>query len=76
MFSFFTNAAGTTQQDMSLARDIGTSIITGGTTLLANTFLSKYPDGPDMITICATNLSPAGVPANINARISWTEAQA
>jgi hypothetical protein len=76
MFSFFTNASGTTQQDMTLARDIGTSIIGGGTSLLANTFLGKYPDGPDMITICATNLAPAGVSANINARISWTEAQA
>jgi hypothetical protein len=76
MFSFFTNSAGTTQQDMTLARDLGTSIITGGATRLANAFLGKFPDGPDMITICATNLSPAGVPANINARISWTEAQA
>jgi hypothetical protein len=73
MFSFFTSTGGQTQQDMSLVRDIGTSIISGGTSLLANTYLNKYPDGPDMITICATALAPNG---NINARISWTEAQA
>jgi hypothetical protein len=73
MFSFFTQSAGQTQQDMAIARDLGTSILSGGTSLLANTYLNKYPDGPDMVTICATALSNTG---NINARISWTEAQA
>jgi len=73
MFSFFTSTAGSTQQDMTIARDLGTSILSGGTSLLANTYLNKYPDGPDMVTLCATALAPIG---NINARISWTEAQA
>jgi hypothetical protein len=73
MFSFFTQSAGQTQQDMAIARDLGTSILGGGQSNLANTYLGKYPDGPDMITICATALSITG---NINARISWTEAQA
>jgi hypothetical protein len=73
MFSFFTQSTGQTQQDMSLARDLGTSILGGGLSNQANTLLNKYPDGPDMVTICATALSNTG---NINARISWTEAQA
>jgi hypothetical protein len=73
MFSFFTQSAGQTQQDMALARDLGTNILGGGTSLQANTLLNKYPDGPDMITICATALQAT---SNINARISWTEAQA
>ena len=73
MFSFFTQSSGQTQQDMVLARDLGTSILGGGIDLRANTLLNKYPDGPDMITICATALQGA---SNINSRISWTEAQA
>jgi hypothetical protein len=73
MFSFFTQSAGQTQQDMALARDLGTSILGGGTSTAVNTLLNKYPDGPDMITICATALQAT---SNINARISWTEAQA
>ena len=73
MFSFFTQSAGQTQQDMGLARDLGTSILGGGTATTVNTLLNKYPDGPDMITICATALQAT---SNINARISWTEAQA
>jgi len=73
MFSFFTQSAGQTQQDMALARDLGTNILGGGIDARANTLLNKYPDGPDMITICATALQTTG---NINARISWTEAQA
>ena len=32
-----------------------------------------YPDGPDIVTICAT---PVGATGSINARLSWTEAQA
>ena len=73
IFSFFTQSAGQTQQDMTLVRDLGTSILGGGTTNFANVLLGKYPDGPDMITVCATPLQNTG---NINARISWTEAQA
>jgi len=73
MFSFFTQSSGQTQQDMVLARDLGTNILGGGMDLRANTLLNKYPDGPDMITICATALQST---SNINSRISWTEAQA
>lgn len=75
IFSFFTQNAGQTQQEMTIVRDLGTSILGGGLTNLANTYLNKYPDGPDMITLCATLLQK-GASSNINARISWTEAQA
>jgi len=73
MFSFFTQSSGQTQQDMALARDLGTNILGGGLDSRVNTLLNKYPDGPDMITICATALQST---SNINSRISWTEAQA
>ena len=73
VFSFFTQSTGQTQQDMTLVRDLGTSILGGGMSNFANVLLNKYPDGPDMITVCATPLNNTG---NINARISWTEAQA
>jgi len=74
VFSFFTNTTGATQQDMTLVRELGTSIMGGGANNnWANVILGKYPDGPDMITLCAT---PLNLTSNINARISWTEAQA
>jgi hypothetical protein len=80
MFSFFTNTTGVTQQELTLVRDIGTNILGGGpttsgvpNTLVPTTALGKYPDGPDVITICATCLSATG---NILPRLSWTEAQA
>ena len=76
VFGFYLNNSGatagsTTQQDLILVRDLGTSILSGGT-LIANTGI--YPDGPDVITITATNL--AGSSGNLQARLSWTEAQA
>ena len=75
IFSFFTQNSGQTQQEMTIVRDLGTSILGGGLSNLANTYLNKYPDGPDMITICATSLQRSAA-SNINSRISWTEAQA
>jgi hypothetical protein len=76
VFGFYLNNSGatagsTTQQELNLVRDLGTSILSGGT-LIANTGI--YPDGPDVITITATNL--AGQSGNLQARLSWTEAQA
>ena len=74
IFSFFTNTTGATQQDMTLVRELGTSIMGGGANNnVANVLLGKFPDGPDMITLCVT---PLNLTSNINARISWTEAQA
>jgi hypothetical protein len=80
IFSFFTQATGVTQQDLALVRDIGTSILSGGPVTsgvpnlnVPTTQNGKYPDGPDVITVCATCLAAS---ANIQPRLSWTEAQA
>jgi hypothetical protein len=76
MFGFFTTTPGVTQQELALVRDLGTSILGGGTSLTFPTgALNKYPDGPDIITIVARNVT-AQATNSINARISWTEAQA
>ena len=75
IFSFFTTNSGTNQQEMNLVRDLGTSIIGGGISQFANvTIGNRYPDGPDMVTLCATPITSAT--NSINARLSWTEAQA
>ena len=76
IFSFFTNTSGVTQQELVLVRDLGTNILGGGTSLTCPTGgTGKYPDGPDIVTVCATVISSSGT-NSINARISWTEAQA
>jgi hypothetical protein len=78
VFGFFLNtgAGGTaysaTSQDLALVRDMGTSILSGGSAL-GN--VNIYPDGPDVITVLAQNISTTGT-ANVYARLSWTEAQA
>ena len=78
IYGFYLNTTGiaaqfnTTQQDLTLVRDLGTSILSGGTSAFSN--VDVYPNGPDMVTIVAQNIGP--VVANINSRMSWTEAQA
>ena len=74
-FGAFTSP-GVNVLDLSVVRDLGNSIMGGGA---ANSYpasdLNKYPDGPDILTLCATNTG--GVTTNtIIARIGWTEAQA
>jgi hypothetical protein len=69
--AFYANASGgtyftSTSQDLTIVKDLGNSIPGGDGT---------YPDGPDTITIFATNLSTTTAQA-IYGRISWTEAQA
>lgn len=66
---FFVNGTSTT--DLILVRDLGNSILGGGATV-SNTGI--YPDGPDILTFTATNVSNVAV--NLFARIAWTEAQA
>jgi hypothetical protein len=76
VFGFYTNTPGVTAQDLTSVRDIGNSILGGGTSNTCPTSaLNLYPDGPDILTICATNIT-ATTTNSINARISWTEAQA
>ena len=76
VYGFYLNNSGatagsTTQQELTLVRDLGTSILSGGTSA-ANTGI--FPDGPDVITIVAQNI--VGSSGNLQARLSWTEAQA
>jgi hypothetical protein len=74
IYGFFTNVGAATSQDLNGVRDIGNSILGGGTSLSVPTGANNvYPDGPDIITICCTAL---GSTNTINTRISWTEAQA
>ena len=77
IFAAFTNASGgvntftTTSYDLPLVRDLGNSILGGGTNAPSP---GIYPDGPDMVTILARNLSTSA--SQIFSRLSWTEAQA
>jgi hypothetical protein len=74
IFTFFCPPAASSTQDLSKIRDLGNSVLGGGNTLTApNTDLNKYPDGPDILTVCVT---PISANAAVTARISWTEAQA
>lgn len=77
IFSFFVSSNGSvTTQDLNLVRDLGNCILGGGTSLAVPTTVNGvYPDGPDVVTICATNVTSVTT-NSINARISWTEAQA
>jgi hypothetical protein len=63
--------ATTGQTDLTTLRDLGNSILGGGTTA-ANAGI--YPDGPDTLTIVVTNIGAAAV--DVLGRLSWTEAQA
>jgi len=71
------NSAGSTNYstivaDLTKIRDIGNSILGGGVSNNAAT--TFYPDGPDVITLTATNIGTTV--ANVATRLSWTEAQA
>lgn len=75
VFGFYSNA-GVNTEDLNQVRDLGTNILGGGNTLTCpTTFANLYPDGPDIITITATNVTSVTT-NSILARISWTEAQA
>jgi hypothetical protein len=74
IFSFYTdNAGGTnlsaTRYDLQSIKELGTSILSGN----GSAKTPGYPNGPDVLTIVATNIGSA---AKISSRISWTEAQA
>jgi hypothetical protein len=75
IYGFYTST-GVNTEDLVLVRDLGTSILGGGTSYLCPTTASNiYPDGPDIVTICATNVTTQTT-NSIQARINWTEAQA
>jgi len=64
--------AGTGSIDISNVRDLGNCVLGGGG---ANSNTQIYPDGPDVLTIVATNYTP-GTTVQLQGRIGWTEAQA
>ena len=71
----FCNANGVTTLDLSQVRDLGNSILGGGTTNTVPTSQSGfYPDGPDILYVVAQAISATG--GTILARLSWKEAQA
>jgi hypothetical protein len=78
IFGFYAvNSAGGSNQstesaDLSRVRDLGNSILGGGTNNTPGQGI--YPDGPDVVTIVARNIGTAT--STIQARINWTEAQA
>ena len=69
-------AAGTVSNlDLSQVRDLGNSILGGGTSNTVPTSQSGfYPDGPDILYVVAQAVS--ATPGTILARLSWKEAQA
>jgi hypothetical protein len=74
IYSFFVNN-GVIVKELGLVRDLGNSVLGGGTVLTAPTTVNNiYPDGPDLVIVAANNVGVAAT--TINARLSWTEAQA
>jgi hypothetical protein len=67
---FFVNS--TTSIALTTVRDLGNSILGGGT---SSPSANIYPDGPDVLTIAVTNLASTGS-QDVFGRLSWTEAQA
>ena len=71
----FTNTNGQTTLDLTQVRDLGNSILGGGTSnTLPTNQTGFYPDGPDILYVCVTPLTATAI--TVNARLSWKEAQA
>jgi hypothetical protein len=76
IFGFFTTTPGVTTTPLTDVRDLGNSILGGGLNNNVPTAdQGKYPDGPDVLTLCATNVT-AVTTNTVNARLAWTESQA
>ena len=75
VFAAYSNTSGNTTLDLSQVRDLGNSILGGGTSNSVPTSQAGfYPDGPDILYIVATPLSTTS--STILARLNWKEAQA
>jgi hypothetical protein len=75
VFAAYSNTSGNTTLDLSQVRDLGNSILGGGTTNTVPTSQAGfYPDGPDILYIVATPLTSTS--STILARLNWKEAQA
>ena len=71
IFGFVSTVNAAAQYELGTVRDLGTSIISGDGSQRS----PGYPNGPDILTIVARNISSTATSVN-NFRISWTEAQA
>jgi hypothetical protein len=75
VFAAYSATSGNTTLDLSIVRDLGNSILGGGTSNTVPTAQSNfYPDGPDILYIVATPLTVTT--STIQARLNWKEAQA
>jgi hypothetical protein len=75
VFAAYSNTSGNTTLELSQVRDLGNSILGGGTSNVVPTSAAGfYPDGPDILYIVATPLSATS--STIVARLNWKEAQA
>ena len=75
VFAAYSNTSGNTTLDLSIVRDLGNSILGGGTSNSVPTAQAGfYPDGPDILYVVATPLSATS--STILARLNWKEAQA
>jgi len=71
----FCQANGVTTLDLSQVRDLGNSILGGGTSnTVPTTNAGFYPDGPDILYVVAQ--ANVATTSTITARLSWKEAQA
>lgn len=69
-------ASGVTTLDLSAVRDLGNSILGGGTTNTIPTAQAGFfPDGPDILYVVVSNNSGASVTLS-GVRLNWKEAQA
>jgi hypothetical protein len=65
--------AGVNTLDLGNVRDLGNSILGGGVNnTVPTTQAGLYPDGPDILYVVVTTTTAA----NVQARLSWKEAQA
>jgi hypothetical protein len=75
VYAAYSSDTGNTTIDLSEVRDLGNSILGGGTSNTVPTSQAGfYPDGPDILYIVATPLSSTS--STIQARLNWKEAQA
>lgn len=71
----YSNVSGPTTLDLSTVRDLGNSILGGGTSNTVPTSQAGfYPDGPDILYVVATALTATS--STLVARLTWKEAQA
>jgi hypothetical protein len=75
VFAGYTNTSGATTLDLSGVRDLGNSILGGGTSnTIPTSQAGFYPDGPDILYVVAVPLTSTS--STILARLGWKEAQA